>query len=59
MRRKAERGSAIRRAVNYSLLLSVSAGMPEIEAPLSLEARVAHFRQEPRVKLGVKLCHIE
>ena len=30
MRRKAERGSAIRRAVNYSLLLSVSAGMPEI-----------------------------
>ena len=26
----AERGSAIRRAVNYSLLLSVSAGMPEI-----------------------------
>lgn len=30
MWRKAERGSAIRRAVNYSLLLSVSAGMPEI-----------------------------
>lgn len=30
MRRKAERGSAIRRTVNYSLLLSVSAGMPEM-----------------------------
>ena len=30
-----------------------------IEAPLSLEARVARFRQEPRVKLVVKLCHIE
>ena len=30
MRRKAERGSAIRRVVNYSLLLSVSAGMPEM-----------------------------
>ncbi|MFQ9555841.1 MAG: hypothetical protein ACLR1P_07770 [Oscillospiraceae bacterium] len=30
MRRKAERGSAICRAVNYSLLLSVSSGMPEI-----------------------------